>query len=490
MKKTIKLALSASLLLGATSAFATNGDVMIGQGAKSRAMGGVGIAKSFGAVSALANPANISSVKNMEFTGAVTYFSPSVNFGSNAAANAGAVIQGNSALLGAPSTTPSANAGQSAPITTADSDTAASVIPEIYFAQRVSDNFVYGVSVAGVAGMGTDYKSTVANYTAANASGKNGSFGMTTALSILKVSVPLAYTTSGLTVGLSPVFQYATLQMNYTKQSQTTGAYSRSTNPKSSSKGFGFELGLSYDMKDAGVEGLTLAAVYKSKIAMTYKNNIASAMNDFGVKSVKSGDKLDQPAEFGAGLSYAMSGNTIAIDYKNIQWSSAAGYGDFGWKDQNVIAVGYEYATGGWAFRAGYNHASNPIAEQNGAKGSMGTTGIANYDNAAVNFFNLAGFPGVVEQHITVGGGYSISDALSLDAAVVYAPKVSLSYNTSAMTEGQAYNGSLMQMGTNQANATAAQQATAGAIANAAAASTANVTHSQMGLTIAATYKF
>jgi len=48
MKKTIKLAVVAALALGATSAFATNGDVMIGQGAKSRAMGGVGIAKAFG----------------------------------------------------------------------------------------------------------------------------------------------------------------------------------------------------------------------------------------------------------------------------------------------------------------------------------------------------------------------------------------------------------------------------------------------------------
>jgi len=488
MKRTIKLALSASLLLGATSAFATNGDVMIGQGAKSRSMGGVGIAKSFGAISALANPANISTVKNMEFTGAVTYFKPSVNFGSNAAANAGAVVQANSALLGAPTTTPAPVAGQNAPITTADSDVGASIIPEIAFAQRISDNFVYGISVNGVAGMGTDYESTVADYTPQNASGTNGSFGMTTALSILKVSVPLAYTTSGFTLGLAPVFQYGTLEMNYTKQSPTTGAYSRSNNPKSSSTGFGVEVGVSYDMKDAGVEGLTLAAVYKSAIAMEYKDNIGAAMTDFNVKSVTSGDKLDQPAEFGAGLSYAISGNTIAIDYKNIQWSSAAGYGDFGWEDQSVVALGYEYATSAWAFRAGYNYASNPISEQNAAKTSP-QPGM-NYDNGATNFFNLAGFPGVVEQHLTVGGGYSISDALSLDAAVVYAPEVTNSYDTSGMTEGMAYNSSLQAMGTNQANATTAQNATAGAIAGASAKSTADVTHSQMGVTLAMTYKF
>lgn len=455
MKKTIKLALSASLLLGATSAFATNGDLMIGQGAQSRAMGGVGIAKSFGAQSALANPAMISSVKNMEITGVATYFAPSVSFGSNAA---------------------SAAAGSTAAPTMADSATPASVIPEIYFAQRINESLVYGVSITGVAGMGTDYKSTVAGYTAAQASGTNGSFGMTTALSIAKVAIPVSYSTSGFTIGLAPVLQYGVLQMNYTKQSPTTGAYSRSNNPKSSSTGFGYELGLSYDMKDAGVEGLTLAAVYKSKIAMKYANNIASALTDFGVKSVKSGDKLDQPAEIGLGLSYAMSGNTIAIDYKNIQWSKAAGYGDFGWKDQNTVAVGYEYATNSWAFRTGFNYGKSPIAEQANAQGNPQT-----YDGGAINFFNLSGFPGVVKEHLTIGGGYNISDALSLNAAVVYAPKVTVSYNTSGMTAGMVYNAQL---------ANGATKAAAGTAAAGAGASTANVTHSQMGVTIAATYKF
>ena len=43
MKRTIKLAVVAALALGTTSAFATNGDAMIGVGAKAIGMGGVGI---------------------------------------------------------------------------------------------------------------------------------------------------------------------------------------------------------------------------------------------------------------------------------------------------------------------------------------------------------------------------------------------------------------------------------------------------------------
>ena len=449
MKRTIKLALSASLLLGATSAFATNGDVMIGQGAKSRSMGGVGIAKSFGAESALSNPASISSVENMEFTGAVTYFNASVAFGSNAAASA---------------------QGSTAAPTMADSDTAASIIPEMSFAHRLSNELVYGISVNGIAGMGTDYDDNLMG-TATD----NGSFNMKTALSILKVSIPVAYTVSDITIGIAPVFQYGTLEMSHYYDSSAQGTpavpadFKKLDNGASSDSAFGLELGLAYDMKAAGVEGLTLAAIYKTKIEMEYANTISSSVAVFGgaaMTGVNSGDKLDQPAEMGLGVAYANGENTIALDYKNIQWSDAAGYGDFGWEDQNVFALGYEYATKAWAVRLGYNYGANPIAEQDA---SPVTAGNSAYGNGVKNFFNLSGFPGVVEQHITLGGGYTVSKALTIDGSFVYAPEVTYSYDTTGLTAGMIAGG-----GGTYAGET----------------STADVTHSQMGITIAGTYKF
>ena len=51
MTRTIKLAMAAAMALTATSAFATNGDNLMGLGAKARGMGGVGIATAFGAES-------------------------------------------------------------------------------------------------------------------------------------------------------------------------------------------------------------------------------------------------------------------------------------------------------------------------------------------------------------------------------------------------------------------------------------------------------
>ncbi len=412
MTKTIKLAVVAALALGATSAFATNGDVMIGQGAKSRAMGGVGIAKAFGAESALANPANISSVKDSEATLAVTVFMPDVSFN----ANSFATTQNNYVSSGSN----------------------LSVIPEIYYATKLSDKLALGIAIAGTAGMGVDYDD---DNGASAGSSKSGTFRMKTALSLLKVAVPVSYQFGGLTVGVEGVLQYGSLELSH-----LTGAGTILSNGASTDIGYGVEAGVTYT-----TGGLTLGAVYKSKIGMTYDNTIGASITAFSAAGgITSGDNLDQPEERGVGISYTMGENTISADYKNIAWGDAAGYSDFGWENQDVYAVGYEYATDGWALRAGYNYAKNPIAEQNGAT----------YIGAVQNFFNLSGFPGVVETHYALGGGMTFGD-FTVDGSFIYVPETTVSYDVTAL-----------------------------AAAFIAPAGTADVKHSQMGVTIAGTYAF
>jgi len=437
MKKTIKLAVVAALALGATSAFATNGDVMIGQGAKSRAMGGVGIAKSFGAESGLANPAMISTVEKSEATLVVTAFAPNVSFNSDAAAAA---------------------QGQTND-TWANSAASFSVIPELAYATRITDNTVIGLSMSGTAGMGTDYDG-VAFGTASD----NGAFRMKTALSLLKVAVPVSYSIGGFTAGVAGILQYGSLQMSHIR-SDGSGGFNLLDNGESTDIGYGLEFGAAYT-----TGGLTLGAVYKSKIGMTYDNTISASVVAFGgaaMTGIRSGDNLDQPEERGVGISYTMGANTISADYKNIAWGDAAGYKDFGWENQDVYAVGYEYAAKSWALRLGYNYAKSPIVEQDG---NPLTAGNASYGNAVKNFFNLSGFPGIVETHYTIGGGYNISDALSLDGSFIYVPETSVSYNTSGMTQGIILGSGGALTGTE--------------------ISSANVKHSQMALTIAGTYKF
>jgi long-chain fatty acid transport protein len=463
MKKTIKLAVVAALALGATSAFATNGDHMMALGAKSTSMGGVGVATAFGAQSSLANAALI---KGNEVSFGGTLFMPAVEF-------KGEVVQ------------PQANGAKYQ-----KSDASLNMIPSVAFVQDVNDKFTWGLGMFGTAGMGVDYRDDVAMYnngTGAPGGLENAYMGtmsgtnqLSTALMIMKFTLPMAYRPiTGLSLGIAPVVQYGSLGMSYNNGAFTqgvardntgapTGSYNyhnvRTGGGASDDLGFGYEIGLAYE-----VSGLTLGAVYKSAIDMEYTNQISEATANFGLSGYS--DHLEQPAEMGLGLSYAISGSTIALDYKNIAWSSAKGYEDFKWKDQSVLAIGYEYKAKSFAIRLGYNHANNPIEEQAGAAG-FGATGITNYEGAVLNYFNLAGFPAIIETHYTVGGTINLSDVTSIDLAYVYSPEVTQSFDTSAMSQGQYFNGD--------------------PTANPAApfSSSANVKHSQSAVTFAANIAF
>ncbi len=362
MKRSIKIAVAAALALSATSAFATNGDAMIGVGAKAVGMGGVGIGMSHGAESALTNPAMITSVKGTEVSFGGTVFMPDVKtdafgFGSS---NSAADL---------------------------------SVIPTLAIAQKASDTFYWGVGMYGVAGMGTDYR---------DAGGNNAQ--MVTNLQLMQFVLPLAYKADGLSVAVAPILQYGSLDINFDTTGMPGGGPS-TTKGVAQDFGLGYTIGAAYEMSD-----LTVGASYKSAINMNYKGQISQAMADFG--GPVTADDLEQPAEMGVGISYKMGNSTFAFDYKKIKWSDAKGYKDFKWEDQNVYMLGYQFAQDNWALRAGYNYAKSPIKDQ----------GIS--DGGLVNTLNLLGFPAIIEKHYTVGGSYAFTKMTSLDLAYVYSPEV------------------------------------------------------------------
>ena len=373
MKRSIKLAVAAAVALSATSAFATNGDHLIGMGAKARGMGGIGIGMSHGAETALSNPALITSVKGTEISFGGTVFMPDVqtNMGGG--------------------------------FSTSDADL--SVIPEVAVASKASDNFWWGVGMYGVAGMGTDYR---------DATGATANMWMVTNLQLMQFAVPLAYKADGFSLGIAPVLQYGSLDINYDMAAHLDGGAASSTKGVAQDFGVGYNIGAAYEM-----DGLTVGASYKSAIDMTYKGQISQAMFDF--TGNLGSDDLEQPAEIGVGASYTMGGHTFAVDYKKIKWSDAKGYKDFKWEDQNVYIFGYQYAQDNWALRAGYNHASSPIKDQ-GAPGAL------------VNVFNLLGFPAIVEDHYTVGGSYAFNKMASIDVAYVYADETKENFAAGAFT--------------------------------------------------------
>ena len=355
---------SAILSIVATTAiYATNGDTLIGVGAKTRAMGGAGIALSQGAESTLVNPASITQVKSTEVSVGGTMFMPKIK------------------------TTDGYGREH-------ESDADFSVIPLVAVASNLKNGFYIGVGMYGTAGMGVDFRGTPSL------------MDMETTLQLMQFAVPIAYKLNGLSIGVAPIMQYGSLDINY-KNYMVNPPASVGYGQKQDF-GFGVSVGAVYDFHN----GLSIGAVYKSKIEMDYKKVMSTATAPFGLNI---GDKLTQPAEWGVGVAYNYGPHTLALDYKKIKWSNAAGYKGFGWKDQNVIAIGYQYKTPKWALRAGFNHASSPI--------KFGS-------NRVLNAFNILGFPATSKNHFTLGGSYQFNDKLSSDITIVYSPEAKTQANT------------------------------------------------------------
>jgi len=400
MKKTIKLAVVAALALGATSAFATNGSVMLGVGAKTRGMGGAAIGVGHGAESSHANPALITSIEgNNEISFGGTVFMPDLEVSNQV------------------------NLGPAGDLTTAgDSDADMFVIPSVSLASKINDNWYWGLGMWGTGGLGVDYRT--------DATG--GLMNMVTALQLMQFGVPIAYTSNGFSVGVTPIIQYGSLDINYVmnttlQNGMNGGNIGMPINVGagvSDDLAFGFNVGMAYE-----TSGFTIGAVYKSEITMEFEDVLNNAMSPF-TQGVYNNDELSSPEEYGVGISYAMAGHTLAVDWKRINWEDAETYKDFGWEDQDVIAVGYQYANDTWALRCGYQYAESAVQEQ--ASSFTGTNPVTGapmditfdsngLNGSTKNTMNLLGFPGTQEEHITIGGSYKINETLSMDLAAVFA---------------------------------------------------------------------
>jgi long-chain fatty acid transport protein len=322
-----------------------------------------------------------------------------------------------------------AKMGQAA---THDSDADMNIIPGVVISHKLDENWFLGIGMWGTAGMGVDYRDAAQN------AQDSGNMHMVSNLQLMQFGTSLAYTTGTFGVAVTPVLQYGALDINY------QGFDGKNIGDGiAQDLGFGFNLGTYYDLEN----GITLGAVYKSKIDMEYKNQLSRATQpfvDFGIFPQAMDDHLEQPSEMGVGIGYELNEHTFAFDYKQIKWSDAKGYKGFGWDDQDVYALGYQYKQDDWRLRAGYNHASHPIKEAQSGPAVISAGNYAQAGGNALNLFNLLGFPATAEDHYTIGGGYEFSENFYIDFAYVYAPKTTTTMNTIVglnPTTGDMYTG-------------------------------------------------
>jgi long-chain fatty acid transport protein len=388
-----------AIIVWSSSAFATNGDNMIGVGPIANSMGGVGIAAPQDAItSVFANPATL---------GAVPFFpAPSFDF-------AGTLFM---PKISAEIRTTN---GTTTSSVKADSADAVYAIPAIGLNVPMGPDMPkwrFGLAAYGVSGLGVDYRGTSLD----NASGYDFGGGAVapliqgeyTQLQIMKFSPAISYKASdALALGAALQIDYATLDLRH------------GTSPN---YGVGVNLGLAYAPMDAVMLGLT----YTTAQPVTHKR-----INDFNQDGKPEELKLESPQQAGIGAAYTIKApikTLIEADIKWLNWAGADGYKDFDWNNQLVYAIGAQVEPKENLFlRCGFNYGKNPLEKHNGFNGSFNpSTGMP---NSAVNVqgnylpayyyetFRIIGFPAIVEKHLTLGTGYRFSKNFSMNLGYMHA---------------------------------------------------------------------
>ncbi len=341
---------------------ATNGDNLIGVGAISRSMGGVGVAAPRDAISAIfANPAAMCTgpyCPGSQTVFAGTYFSPAVKsritFGGNTK--------------------------------TTESDMDVFIVPALGISTPITNRLRFGFGAYGVSGMGVDYRNKEIDLDGDSTNGYEGD--IYTQIQIMKFAPNLAYmVTPNFSVGISLHVVYGSLDLGEgTSHGYTLGA----------------QLGAIYKVGHLSF-GLSYTTAEKIKHSRVY---------DFDGDMKKDALKLESPQNIAFGIAFEPDRRVlIEGNVKWYNWADADGYRDFDWKDQWVYALGLQYKTdSGLSVRVGYNYGKNPVKKHDDFN-MMGYTEIQGKKtgNLGYEYLRIVGLPAIAEHHITFGLGYEFS---------------------------------------------------------------------------------
>ena len=376
-----KIAVLVAVAAVSGSAFATNGYFSHGYGMKAKGMAGVGVALPQDGLAAATNPAGMVMVGDRLDVG-VDWFKP----------KRGGNITG--------SLTPGLNG-------TYDGNGDSSfLIPEVGYNKMLGWDMSVGISVYGNGGMNTKYNaSPFAALGGPNPAGVNLEqmfVAPTFAMKVNKnhalgVSIVMAYQTFGAS-GLQPFAGFS------------SNAASLTNKGNDHSVGWGLRLGWTGQVSDT----VTLGATYASKI----KGRFDDYQGLFA-----DGGRFDIPENYGFGIAVKATPQlTVAADIQQINYGKVpaiankidclftgcllwqTGGAGFGWSNMTAykLGVSYEYSKD-LTLRAGVSTNRQPVA-------------------ASQTFFNILA-PGVVENHLTLGGTWTLANKNELTVGYMHAFK-------------------------------------------------------------------
>ena len=381
----------AACLAALPAAHATNGYFPHGFGLKAKGMGGTAVAQSHDAFGGVNNPASVSYAGNRWDLGAEVF------------------MPRRSATVSTPMGAMEVKSGKDS-----------FLIPELGFTTRLSSQMSAGLTVYGNGGMNTELPGS--NVTCMNPNNGQpyqgnllcgqGKLGVD--LMQLVVAPALAYKVDAQhSFGVSPLL---VLQQFKASGLDAFAGFSMAPSQMSDtgtdrSTGLGVRLGYLGQMSDT----LKFGATYSPKIKMSKFDKYAGLFAGEG--------SFDIPENYALGINVQVTpAVSVAADYSRINYSGVPSIGNpmsnlmlgnpmgsangpgFGWSDVNVLKLGVQWqATSTMVLRVGYNQSTNPVKAEN------------------ITFNILA--PGVITQHVTVGGTYALSKDSELTWAYMYAPK-------------------------------------------------------------------
>jgi long-chain fatty acid transport protein len=378
----IAVSLLAAGVMASPLAHATNGYFPIGYGQKNEAMGGAGIALPLDSIAAANNPAGMAMVGNRIDFG-LTWFKP----------NRSTEITGNTFGMDG----------------TYDGNGKSNFfIPSFGYNKMINENTSLGVSVFGNGGMNTQYD--INPLTPIGGSGPMGInleqlfVAPTWAMKLnptnaVGVALNLAYQRFSAT-GLQP--------FDTTTNGNSTNPGSVTNNGTDTSTGYGIRLGWTGQVTPT----VTLGATYQSKTKMGKLSKYSGLFAEQG--------GFDIPANYGVGIAVkATPETTVAFDVQRTEYADVPSVGNplvlptnlganngagFGWQNINAYKLGVSHAySSTFTIRAGYNHCDQPIP------GSQ-------------TFFNTLA-PGVVQDHLSLGGTWTLADKSEISVTYVHAFK-------------------------------------------------------------------
>ena len=420
-KKTLLSALACSLIVPLNS-FATNGYFLIGFGAKSRAMGGAGVAYNLDGMAAASNPASMIDSGDSFDLGA-ELFIPKM------------AIYHESGLMGTTDET---------------SNHDKFMIPSMGGVYKWNDKITVGAAMIG-AGMKTEFDQTN-NNSACTAAGCDPSTGYKTLFNLLN---NYASPEAGIELYQIQMLPSIAYKINKTHSVGATfviaGQYFRSEGledfgeagftgaaPQNlyeaqdglTGQGFSHSFGAGYRLGWLGKflnEALTLGFNYSAKVHMAKFSRYDKLFAEQG--------GFDIPENMTFGMAFKVKPDvTVALDVQRVNYTGVASIsnpgpdaenpssffelcdtGDtsscllggsnglgFGWTDQTIVKMGVDWQyTDKIAIRVGFNHGDSPIPEDQ-------------------VLFNLLA-PATVEDHLTMGAEYKFNDDYWLSVNYMHA---------------------------------------------------------------------